>query len=196
MKNIISTMLIGGVLLLSACDRDDANPAQANQVFTVDEVIARAMNAASDEPNAISFDDPLDSTVAQDTTVELEFGPFTVTPTLSRVLTNHHVVLTSAEGYEEGVYLCDVYRATARVTLPEDAIIRQVSASKASYASYQGASKVAGPITIGSLGSGEYTLSSWSITPKYDQLGHTLSNRPLPSDLTEITFTYSYLRII
>ena len=188
MKNLTYALLIGGSLLVSACYEDDAT--RAEEIYTVDEIIAKVTTTAS-----LTYE--ANVPIARDTTGEWEkFGPFTVTPTFSKELSNHHVILTPTEGYENGVYICDVYSASAEVMLPAEVVFAQVDASREGYGWYGGGAKNIGPTTFstftGETGNGTHTILIWSIVPKYDQLGHSLDNSPLPGDLTGGTFTYSY----
>ena len=143
-KSVTSLLLVAAFGWLSACQEDDTPGVSANaEVFTVDEIIVRATSLA---PVAFrSYDRALHTDSLGADTVELEeFGPFSVPATTSKVLENHYVILTSAEGYDAGIYLCDVYIAFASITLPPRAFVWQASATPEGYAIYQGDTKIAG----------------------------------------------------
>ena len=187
-KKPIYTLLLGWFLLvMSACQKDDTALTHPERIYTVDEVLAKAAS--------LTALPELMGATALDTTGEWQkFGPFTVTPTLAKELTNHHVVLTAAEGFEDGVYICDVYSARTEVVVPAGAIVVDFSASREGYSTIEVLLRNVGPITTWAVGDTVRAMASWSIVPKYDQLGRSLDNSPLPGDLAGTTFTYYYFQ--
>ena len=170
-----------------------SDSASTKEVFTVDEIVTRAAALA---PVALRLNDQVaNDNMAQADTVEWkEFGPFSTTAPMAKVLTHQYVILTPSEGYDNGAYICDIYAATANVTLPSDAHLIRAEATPEGYVIYQGDAKTAGTLIYGAFNESTYTIYTWSIVPKYDSLGHQLDGQPLPDELTDVTFSYFYLQ--
>ena len=179
-------------VLLNACQEDDGSVSAGTKgVFTVDEVVAQA---AASAPVALGPDDHIiDVNFAETDTIRWEeTGPFSTTVPMARVFTHRYVILTPAEGYDNGVYLCDIYIATAEITLPPKALLVRANATQEGYTTYQGDAKTKGIAVYETSGDSTYTMYTWSIVPKYDPLGHQLDDSPLPNGLMDVTFNYSY----
>lgn len=198
MKILVSFLLAALPLLLNACSEDDTEnaPIGTEGVFTVNEVIAKAtaMDSTTLRPVALHHSN---DTVIQFKTAEWKrFGPFTVASTMQKTLTNHQVILTTAEGYENAIYLCDIYQSVASVDLPAKALLSLESTSVAGYRSYQMVPKSAGTYWFQAHSDTDdtYQIATWHIIPKYTQGGERVNNALLPTDTVGPTFTYFYLQ--
>jgi hypothetical protein len=200
MKNLTKTLFAVLLLAFVSCSEDESLIAPQNETAsTPEEAIATAMKVITPEtqfPFTMQYNPEkgVGSNNARTQAVAAVVGPFTVEATLQKVLTNHKVILTSTEGYATGVYLCDVYRAFRSITIPAGAIFSFQGASKFGYSNYSAVPKVEGinVTQIFTPSGSTYELSTWSIVPRYTQLGQALPPRVLPRDLTGLTFTYSY----
>lgn len=124
-----------------------------------------------------------------------EFGPFSAPGTLTKLFDLRKTVLVNQPGLPTGVYFCDIYESKTEVTLPQGALMNFTGASKIGFSNYSDQSVgVNFTETLLSNGSKKYTFSTFSIVPRYTQLGQQISSGALPTDLTGITFNYSYLR--
>ena len=79
----------------------------------------------------------MDASLAEvDTSRYKEVGPFSTTAPMAKVFAHRYVILTPSEGYDNGAYLCDVYVATAEVTLPAEALLVSANATPEGYTTY------------------------------------------------------------
>lgn len=124
-----------------------------------------------------------------------EFGPYSVTGESTKILTSEKLSLSGIPGLAPGVYSCDVFESKVEITLPADAVLNFHGQSKTGYADYS--TRVPGvgyTQTLLSEGSKRYTFSTFSVLPLRNESGQEISARAFPTELTNVTFSYSYLQ--
>ena len=120
--------------------------------------------------------------------------PYVAVPTLTRVLERHKVLISRATvpSLATGIYFCDVYRSVSDIPLAPGAILIYMSSSKIGYSNYSTQEVGVASIQVGST----YTLSTYSLVPRYNVAGQAINVGTLPTDLTGTTHVYSYLQDI
>lgn len=120
------------------------------------------------------------------------FGPYDVTSTLTQVHTNFKMVIAGTS-LPTAIYFCDVYRAEAVVTIPQDAIMsfkNPNGASNYGYSNYQTMER--GVSVVQQVGN-KYTLATYHIIPRYNVSGQRLGIAAMPLDVSGTVYTYSYV---
>lgn len=124
------------------------------------------------------------------------FGPYTVTPTLTKILTNYNMVLVGHPTLPIASYLCDIYESRATVYIPAESTMLFNNPSGASKIGYQVYQNQTSGINVTQTVGNAYTFVTYSIVPRYNMNGQQLFVSTMPRDLTGNVYTYSYLRDI
>src|SRR5690606_7479774 len=129
------------------------------------------------------------------------FGPYNVTGTLTKVETNKKIALCGGEapGYGPGIYLADIWKCEAQITLLQTDAFLYMAASKLGYLAYYDGTFTEGVGVSSEDISGGYrkhTIRTYSYVLKYNAVGQPITQVVIPRDLTGTVYTYQYLRDI
>jgi hypothetical protein len=201
MKKVVYAMLSVLFLAFSSCSEDKA-PIAPKSETTVSTVANEIVTPQTPLPFITRFDLSRANVGVSDTkglangriATWTEFGPYTLTPPLTKILTDHKVFISNTKipSLATGNYFCDIYRCVSTVTIPTGALMMYQGSSKTGYSNYSTQDVGVSITQVGQT----YTFSTFSMIVKYNSIGQTINAGPFPVDLTGTTFNLKYLQDI
>lgn len=122
--------------------------------------------------------------------------PKTENGQLSKIASNHRVVILSASGYTPGVYFGDLYKSEAVVTVPSGAFAGFNTSTGASINGFYNSGNPINTSTstlegsIATQNATTYRFTTYSFIPIFNSVGFTVSGPTLPRSLTGNVFSY------
>lgn len=122
-------------------------------------------------------------------------GPYSTTMPASRILQQYKVAITGISGLSSGIYFCDVYKYTKKITLPSNAIAGYINeVSPVGFKNYT--TQESGYVSI-SDGSTTLEVTTYKLHVLYNILGQQI-NKVYPTNLNGVSYTtakYSYITL-
>jgi len=199
MKKLTYTLFSALFLLLGSCNKDESLVTPSDKVVTTDITSPSSTEIITPEtplPFMTRQDLKIKNAAAPGSNLRVatwtEFGPYTVTTATTKIATNTKIQIMNSPNYANTIYICDVYSSTATFTTPSGTLMNFKGATKLGYSNYTNQTP---GVVINQTGN-TYSITSYSIVPRYNMIGQSTTQRPIPEDLTGTTFSYTYLQDI